>query len=220
MISEHDLREIPFLQELSREELAKLISVLKERTVSAGNYILYAEDPGPSLMFISHGEAKVNLLGADGKEIVIALLGQGDFFGEIAILTGEDRTGNVVAETDCRLFVLAKEDFEKHVLSNSGLALSMLKSLALRLRASSLKIGDLALFDVYRRVARTLKSIATRTEENGEEVYVIDKRPTHQELAAMVGTSREMVTRALKGLEEDGCVVTEGKRVLVRKLPL
>lgn len=220
MISESRLREIPLLSDLDSSELEKLRSVMRDRRTPKGSYIVYADDPGPNLIFIASGKVKITLVSDEGKEIVLAHLGKGEFFGEIALLTGEDRSANVVALTDCELFHLSKEDFYQHILNNTGLALAMLKELAIRLRQASSKIGDLALFDVYRRVARTLRSIARGEEIEGETVYVIDERPTHQELASMVGTSREMVTRALKGLEEDGCITLVGKRVELRKLPI
>jgi CRP/FNR family cyclic AMP-dependent transcriptional regulator len=220
MIAEHQLREIPLLNELESEELLRLAKVMKERRAPKGSYLVYFEDPGPSILFLTQGRAKVTLISNEGKEIVLYTLSEGDFFGEIAVLTGEDRSANVVATTDCRLFVLNGDDFRQHIKENNGLALAMMKELALRLRTASGKIGDLALFDVYRRVARTLKSMALSKVVDGEEVMVIEERPTHQELANMVGTSREMVTRALKGLEEDGCIVIQSKCIEVRKMPL
>ena len=220
MIDPEKLREIPLLGELDEEELRALSAVIVERRVPKGSYIVYAADPGASIMFITRGSAKVSLVSTDGKEIVVANLTRGDFFGEISLLTGEDRSANVVATTDCQLFVLGEDAFREHVLNNHGLSFAMMKELALRLRAAVSKIGDLALYDVYRRVARTLKSIAKETETDGEMRLVIEKRPTHQELASMTGTSREMVTRALKGLEEDGCIVIEDKRIEVLKMPI
>jgi len=221
MIPVEELRKIPIFYELEETELAHLGATLKERRAPKGSYIVYAEAPGPSMMFIASGKVKINLMSNDGKEVVLANLDEGEFFGEIALLTGSDRSANVVALTDCRLFVLNEEDFSQHFRDFAGLALGMLRELAHRLRAATSKIGDLALYDVYRRVARTLKSIGKATpREGGKEIFIIEERPTHQELAAMVGTSREMVTRALKGLEEDHCIVVEGKRIEVHKLPL
>lgn len=219
MISLSELRKIPLLVELSDEELTRLATVMKERRTPKGSYIVYVEDPGPSMMFIAEGKVKINLISNDGKEVVLATLEEGDFFGEIAVLTGEDRSANVVALADCRLFVLGSDDFNRHILENSGLTRAMVKELALRLRTASTKIGDLALYDVYRRVARTLKSMGKPTMKDGKEIHIIEERPTHQELASMVGTSREMVTRALKGLEEDRCIVVEGKHIEVVKIP-
>lgn len=220
MITPTELRKIPLLSELDEAEIANLCAVFKERRAPKGSYIVYAEDPGPSMMFIADGKVKVNLMSNDGKEVVLANMEEGEFFGEIALLTGTDRSANVVALSECRLFVLNEDDFNQHLSRFTGLARGMLKELAFRLRNASSKIGDLALYDVYRRVARTLKSMGTAQTVDGKEVFVIEDRPTHQELAAMTGTSREMVTRALKGLEEDRCIVINGKRIEVYKLPL
>jgi CRP/FNR family transcriptional regulator, cyclic AMP receptor protein len=220
MISEQQLALIPLVKGLSKSELRELASVMTERKVEKGCYILHAEDPGPSLMFVAEGEVKIVLIGNYSKEIVLARLSQGDFFGEIAILTGEDRSANVIAMENCILFVLSREDFNKHVLTNSGLALAMLRELATRLRAASSKIGDLALFDVSCRVAKTLKSIAKVEIICGQEVSVIEKRPTQNELASMVGTSREVVSRVLKGLEDNGYLEIDKKRVIIKKMPL
>lgn len=220
MVTPYDLKQIPLLTHLSEEELKRLCELLKERKAPKGSYILYADDPGPNLMFIAEGKVKINLIGDDGSEIVLANLEKGDFFGEIAVLTGEDRSANVVAMTDCKLFVLSKADFESHVLQSTGLTLALCRELASRLSGASAKIGDLALLDVYRRIARQLHSLAVAQEVNGEKRLVIESRPTHHELAAMVGTSREMVSRAFKGLEEDGCIEIDGKRVIVHKMPL
>lgn len=220
MVDAAMLSEIPLLQGVGAEELLQLASVLRAKTVNKGTYIFCVNEPGSSMMFVLEGTVKVTLDSDDGKEIILAHMGPGDFFGEIALLTGEERSANVVAASECKLLILTEADFRQHLLANSGLALAMLRALALRLRAASAKIGDLALYDVYRRVARTLKSMGTPSELNGAKVYVIEDRPTHQELASMVGTSREMVTRALKGLEEDHCIEIDQRRIILRKVPI
>jgi CRP-like cAMP-binding protein len=214
------LRRIPLLSNLSDEELVSLAAMLARRRAPKGSFIVYADDPGPSLMFLLRGKVKITLGSDDGKEAVLANLEDGDFFGELALLTGEDRSANVVALGDCELLVLSKEDFHQHLMKNNGLVFAMARELALRLRSASNRIGDLALYDVYRRVARTLKSLGTQAEGQEPPIFVIEDRPTHQELANMVGTSREMVTRAMKDLEEEGCIVVEGKRIEVRRIPL
>ena len=220
MITEDGLRAIPLLSDLESFELERLAEVMHEREVAKGKHIVQAEEEGSSINFLIDGSAKVTLESSDGKEIVLYSLEVGDFFGEIAMLTGEQRSANVVATSTCKLLVLGGEEFRNHVRENSGLAMALMTELARRLRAASSKIGDLALYDVYRRVARTLKSLAQPVEIDGELREFIQRRPTHQELANMVGTSREMVTRALKGLEEDGCIVVESKTIEVKKLPL
>lgn len=219
-ISTSELRRIPLLSNLTDVELVNLAAMLSRRRAPKGSFIVYADDPGPSLMFLLRGKVKITLGSDDGKEAVLANLEDGDFFGELALLTGEDRSANVVALSDCELLVLSKEDFHQHLMKNNGLVFAMARELALRLRSASNRIGDLALYDVYRRVARTLKSLGTQREGQEPAVFVIEDRPTHQELANMVGTSREMVTRAMKDLEEEGCIAVEGKRIEVRRIPL
>ena len=220
MITTSELKEIFLLQALEESELENLAAIVRQHRFPKGSYILHVDDPGPSIMFLLEGTAKVTLVSRDGKEIVIANLGKGEFFGEVALLTGEDRSANVVATSDCELLVLGESDFHQHILENTGLALAMMRELALRLRIATSKIGDLALFDVYRRVARTLRSLAQSETIDEQTRFIISKRPTHQELASMVGTSREMVTRALKGLEEDGCIVVDGKQIEVVRVPI
>ena len=116
MIQESDLRKINLFRELESAELARLLPVLKERHAPKGSYIVYVDDPGPSIMFILDGTVKITLVSSEGKEIVLAHLNAGDFFGEIALLTGEDRSANVVASTDCTVLILAAEDFKMHIL--------------------------------------------------------------------------------------------------------
>lgn len=220
-MSKQDLSKIRILKDLSSEEYKHLLSLLKEKSYQKNSTIVAVEETGASMMFILEGSVKVNLFSKEGKEVIITSLGEGDFFGEISLLTNTPRSANVVAQTVCKILVLEEAGFNEHISQYTGLSKAMLRELAHRLRLSSKKIGDLALFDVYRRLARTLRGMGTaqKTEE-GKEFFVIESRPTHQELAAISGTSREMVTRALKGLEEDGCIKIIGKRLELYKLPI
>lgn len=217
---EEQLKQIPLLKEIDQEELDKLALLVRKRRAVKGEHVIFAEDPEKSLMFIVEGQVKVSLVGDVGKEVILAYLGKGDFFGEMALLTGDTRSADVVAAADCTILSLSERDFEEHILENPGLSVALLKELAGRLRCASRKIGDLVLFDVYRRVARTLRSLAEEEECDGQKVLIVKKRPTHQELASLVGTSREMVTRALKELSEEGCIEIEGRRINIFDLPV
>lgn len=219
MIAGDVAKGVPLLAALAPEELAELLTLLHERRVAKGGYIITASEAGSSLLFLLAGSAKVTLEGEDGKEVILSLLERGAFFGEITLLTGQPRTANVIATQDSLLAVLTSDDFFRHLRSHSGLLLGLARELAGRLAAASSKIGDLALLDVTRRLVRTLRSLARPHEEGGEESALIERRPTHQDLASMVGTSREMVTRALKALEEDGSIEIREKQILLRRLP-
>ena len=172
-------------------------------------------------MFNLDGKVKINLYSKEGKEIIITTFSKGDFFGELSTLTSSPRSANAIAIENCLLAVLEEVDFVEHCSKFSGLSFAMLKELAERLRLSSSKISDFALLDVYRRIARTLKSLATSEQINkdGQTIQIIENRPTHQDLSSMVGTSREMVTKALKGLVEDRCIKIVGKKIEFYKMP-
>ncbi|MCB0333235.1 MAG: cyclic nucleotide-binding domain-containing protein [Bdellovibrionales bacterium] len=213
------LKLIPLLAELPEDELQALGEIMIERSFPKSASVLQEDEHSTNLMFILDGKARVSLASNDGKEVVLSHLSRGDFFGEISLLTGEGRSADVSTLEPCKFAILSQEAFHSHIRSYPGLLLSLSRELALRLRDASSKIGDLALLDVYRRVARTLQGLATTEEREGKKIHFIEKRPTHQELAAMAGTSREMVTRALKGLEEDGCIVIDGKCIEILSLP-
>lgn len=214
-----DLKLIPILSELEEAELAAMAKVLRHLKAEKGEHLILYNDEGQSLTFVKSGRLKVSLVNDEGKEIILKLLNTGEFFGEIALLTGEKRTADVVALSACELFILSEADFRKHIENYTGLTHALLRALAFRLRAASAKIGDLALYDVYRRLARTLQELSEERDEAGALQNIIDKRPTHQELATMVGTSREMITRALKTLEDEGYIVVNGKQIEVVGVP-
>ncbi|MCB0354681.1 MAG: Crp/Fnr family transcriptional regulator [Bdellovibrionales bacterium] len=219
MIGLPKLRLIDLFRELDDEELTALSAVLSEKKVKKNAPIIQASDSTDTIMFLLDGKVRVSLTGDDGREVVLTHIERGGYFGEIALLTGHDRSADVTALSDSTLFVLRRDDFYKHNESYTGFTLALLRELAIRLRETSIRVGDLALLDVYRRVAITLKRLGDEVRQETRSVWVIDKRPTHQELAAMVGTSREMVTRALKSLEEDECIRVDGKKIELIRLP-
>ena len=206
------LKAIELFKQLSDSEILKVSQVLTEHRAAKGGTVLMAEDPGKNVFFLIEGEAKVTMIGQDGKEFLLTILEEGDFFGELSALTGEDRSANVVTLTDCHLGLISNENFLRLLSEIPNLSLSLLKSLAHKLRASSFKLGEFALMDVTERVKQTLKGLS-EVAADGEQ-RVLHKRPTHVMLASMVGTSREMVTRALSLLEESGELKFEGKSVV------
>jgi CRP-like cAMP-binding protein len=217
MVPAAELRAIPLLSELGDGELEHIASACRSQKIAKGSFIVHVDDPGPSLFFLIEGEAKATLMSEQGKEIVLAYLAQGDFFGELALLTGEDRSANVVALSDSVVVSLPAEDFHRQIRENAGFAAAILRELAVRLRSATTKIGELALYDVTQRVTKTLQSMSSAEEKDGRQIWVISKRPTHQELAAVVGTSREMITRALRALEDEGLIVNEGRRIEIHR---
>lgn len=213
-----ELNRIPLLSDLDEAQLLSLSGVVERRSVKKGKYVLRAGDPGEFVMFVASGKLKVERSGG-GRVLVLDYLRPGDFCGELALLTGRCRSADVRAVENSVILVLSRQDFKEHILSNSSLALAILGSLASRLHATSVKAAELGLLDVYRRLARVLASLAEVKHLEDGDVKVIEERPTHRDLAALTGTSREMITRALKDLEMAGHISVEGRKVVVHSLP-
>ena len=230
------LKQVPLLAELPEEEAIALAAVLEYRQVKKGQCVLRAAEPGQFVMFIVAGKLRVVLTSTNGREYVVDLLGAGDLFGELALLTGAPRSADVEAAEDSVLLVLGQQDFEQHFLSNANLTRALLRELARRLRGTTTKVGELALLDVYRRLPRVLLSLSGKehhgsrkqdsSEQDGQEhpneteIHILDEVPTHRELAALTGTSREMITRALKELRAAGHIEFAEGKLILHSLPI
>lgn len=207
------LKEFPLFAAIEEECLAALAAVMELRRVRRGACILKADDPGRFIMFILSGKLKVERVARSGREFVLDILGPGDFFGELALLTGKPRSANVEAAEDSVLLILSQHDFEQHALNNAAFMLALLRELAQRCRQTSLRASDVALYDVSQRLCHVLLSLSEERQCEGRTVRVVEKRPTHRELAALAGTTREVVTKALKELEAAGEIEVDGKKV-------
>ena len=219
MASTNDLRRIPLLASLDEFELARLSSEMTFLHPPKGRFLMKVNEEGTTMMFLLKGKVKVVLAGPDGREVTICHLEEGDCFGELALLTGEKRVADVIAVTDCEVASLEKSAFERHIAHHNGFLRSLLKTLAFRLRDSSDKIGEIVLFDVHTRLVRVLYGMGKKEEREGETVSIVTDRPTHQELAGMIGTSREVVSRAFRRLEDEKFIEVDGKEITVRLVP-
>ena len=206
----HLLQNIPLFAGLPAEHLEEISRVAIRRKVPRHTVIVHAGDKTDSLFVIINGSAKVLNRDIEGNEVILTILGAGECFGEMGLIDGSPRSADVEANESCELLVIGKQDFKKALSGNIDLCLNIMKSLVLRLREANRKIESLALMDVYGRVAKLLLDFSV--EENG--VRVIRRKVTKQDMAKMVGASREMVSRVMKDLErsgyirvEEGCIV-------------
>src|SRR5207247_10067297 len=141
---------------------------------------------------------KVVLIGEDGREVILGVLGVGDHFGELALIDDRPRSAHVIAMEDADLLVLRREDFRNRVYSSPSVAWSLLSELSRRLRRADDKIGGLVLLDVPGRIARLLLDLVAESETS-----VIEKSLTHQTIAQMIGASRETVSRTMQEFQGD-----------------
>lgn len=210
------LRRVSILRDLSDVELDELACRAALKRWRAGA-IVVAQDELPSgLYIVAEGRAKSVLFGENGREMTLAVLKPGDFFGECSLLQDATLEANVVAIDDLLLLVIDRALFLELLSTNRQTALRLLTEMAARLRRADELIGDLALRDVGARLQRTLVSLAEERGESRPDGIYIKRRPTQQDLANMVGTCRETVSRLLSAMSKAGLVVAHGRSLLLR----
>ena len=208
------LGTVPLFAGLPREELESFAELMRERSYPRGSVILFENDPGDSLFVVRSGRVKVVLIGEDGREVILGVLGVGQHFGELSLIDEQPRSAHVIAMDDAMLLVLRREDFRKRVETSPSVAWSLLMELSRRLRRADEKIGGLVLLDVPGRIARLLLDMA---EEGGGPA--IEKTLTHQTIAQMIGASRETVSRAMKEFQDAGWISVERRRITLANQP-
>jgi CRP/FNR family cyclic AMP-dependent transcriptional regulator len=195
------LRAVPLFAHLGEEELRRLAAAVRERSYPKQSIIVFEDDPGDALYIVVDGQVKVVLIGEDGREVILSVLHEGDFFGEMSLIDDEPRSAHVIAMEDARLLVLRREDFQRALEETPRIALGLLRALSRRLRRADDKIGALVLLDVLGRVARVLLELG---EEGGDGV--IRQRLTHHTIAQMIGSTRETVSRTMRELADRGMI--------------
>ena len=210
------LRRVSIFADLTEEGLRDLAQRMKPCAFSAQAVIVNQQEAGESMFVVARGKAKAVLYGESGREIILSSFKPGDFFGEMSLLDHQPRSANVIATEDAELYSLDRTSFEQHLARHPRTALAMLAELSRRLRKADEVIGNLALLDVYARVARILRDLSKEQGEQATGGVLIRERPTQQEIASMIGASRETVSRALSDFARRGLLEMSGKRILLR----
>jgi len=211
------LKAVPFFTQMNDEELEVVRSLAVEKSYPRNAVVLTEGEQGDSLYMIESGRVKVFIGDEDGREIILKILGPGQFFGEMAMVDQQPRSASVTTLEPATFMILSHGAFEAAVLKKPRIANLVLRVLAQRLRDADRKIGTLVLMDVYGRVASTLLELAV----NVDGKLMVREKLSQQEIANMVGASREMVNRILKDLSERGFIQVESKSITIinRELP-
>ena len=211
---EEGLSRNPLFNGLEDFYLKDIIARAEVRTWPDRIQIITEGEAGDAVYFILSGRVKVTLYGEEGREIVLAVLKEGDMFGELSIIDDKPRSANVEAIADLQCLVVSKSAFLEYLSRHHKVYMRFFAYLTGRLREATRKIGGLALLDVCGRIAHTLMGMAKVGEDTNEKVISIE-RPTPEELAAMIGSSREVVSRALKKMTQEGYIKIEKDRILL-----
>jgi len=205
------LRNLPLFSGLDEAELDKLSKVASRKRVERGASVVRAGEVTDSLYILLSGRAKVTNTDEEGREIILAWLGPSEFFGEMGLLDGSPRSANVVAAEACELMFLSKDAFQRCLQDNFQVAQKLMKILVQRLREADRKIESLALLDVYGRVARLLLDMS----EEVDGLRVVKKKISKQDMAKMIGASREMVSKVMRDLEIRGYIRYDDDRLVI-----
>lgn len=197
------LRRVPLFEHLSDTQTVSLIGALEKRRFKRSENLVVAGQKTNMLFVILSGTVNVVVSHPGGKGLVLAALGVGDCIGEMSLLDNEPHSATVVAASQVDALVLTREGFTSCILHNAQMAVSVMRGLVKRLRKANDKIASLALFSVYGRVARYLLDLA---EEDAPGRLVVKKKLSHAAIAREVGSSREMVSKALKEFESQSFI--------------
>jgi CRP/FNR family cyclic AMP-dependent transcriptional regulator len=205
------LRNVPLFSGLEEQELERLSRVAVRRRAGRGDQVVRSGESADALLILLTGRAKVTNFDEEGREIILAWLGPGEFFGEMGLIDGSARSASVVAVENCELLAIGKQEFQRCMQENFQVAQKLMQILVRRLREADRNIESLALLDVYGRVARLLLDLSE--EEDGKRL--VKKKISKQDMARMIGASREMVSKVMRDLEIGGYIVKNGDQITI-----
>ncbi len=204
MVGTAALAKVPLFGGLSAHELEQLAAATRPRRYDRGEVIFLEGDPGTGLCVIESGLVKIVLRAEDGRELVLNVYGPGEFFGEFALLDGEPRSADAVAQETCLVHWLRRDEFLTFLEAHPRVARELLAVLSRRLRHTTRVAGDAALRDAPARLARAVLELAATRGRPVDGGTRVEGKFTQSELAAMIGSTRETVNKCLRSLQRRG----------------
>ena len=206
---------VPIFSEMDQDSLIEVSKITTERSYPKGSMIILEEEYGDKLFIVQSGTVKITRVNDEGKEVILALLGSSEIFGEMAILDGESRSANVLAQEACSLLVISSEDFINILKKNFKVSFALMSELAKKLRKSDLQIEALSLSDAEHRIGVSILNLAEDMGVIRNGKVTIQNLPFQQDIANMAGTSRETVSRVMKSFEDRNLILKEGHTVII-----
>lgn len=207
------LRQITIFSHLTDQALESLASHATIKTFPKNAIIINEGDETGSFHIILSGKVRVYVSDEFGKELTLSLDSSGKYFGELALLDDEPRSASVITTEKSTCGIISKVEFKAWLSKNPDAPFSLIKGLSNKVRSLTDKVRSLALSDVYGRLIIVLQNMA----EEQEGIRVIQDKPTQQDLANMIGASREMVSKIFKELIKGGYITIDGKSIIINK---
>ncbi|MCC6551351.1 MAG: Crp/Fnr family transcriptional regulator [Ignavibacteriaceae bacterium] len=213
--NENFLQYVPIFAELADEALDMISKLGKTKTFEKDEPILMENESGTALFVINSGKVKVFRVSDDGREVILSIMSETDFFGEMAILDGLNRSANVTALEKSEIFIIQRKDFLDLLYAHPEVCISLLQELTKRLRSADMKIKSLSLKDAEGKVATVIIQLADDIGKIHKGVVEIEKLPYQHDLANMAGTSRETISRSLHSFAKRGLIKLEGSKLII-----
>ena len=215
MNSAEYLRSVSIFSDLSDVELVSISKKMIPYSYSKGEFIVMEEMEGKQCYFITHGSVKITRSSKEGREVILAILTAGEFFGEMSLLDGETRSANVLTLEETKVLALNRNDFMATLEEYPRISIQLLKELTIRLRKSDLQIASLTLSDAEKRIGLCILRLAGEQGTIRQGHVKIKKFPFQHDIANMAGTSRETVSRTLVLFEQNGLIQREGRQLTI-----
>ena len=210
------LKQVPLFGDLPTEVLQRIDAVVLERTYKKGESIFLEGEPGEGLHFVRTGRVKIVKTAEDGREHIIKFLKTGEIFAEVLLFNHLPYPAASIAVEDSRIGLIRNEDLEKLILENNALALLLIRSLSQRLLYAQQKIKELALQDVPARTAELLLRLSREQgKRDAAGKPLLELPASRQELAGLMGTSRETLSRTLSDFKRRKWISMEGNRIVL-----
>jgi len=209
------IRRVPLFATLTDDEFKSLEHIFLIRTYRKNQVIFLEEETGKHMYIVLSGKVKVTKSTAGGRESILTIHRPGDFFGEMALLDGKTSPASVAAMEDCKIATITAADFGRYFMTNQKVVAQIIQVLCARLRHVWGQIQELSYSSAEARIRAGILQLARRHGVPDARGIIVDLKITHQELAEMVGTSRETVTRTLARLQKDGILVVEHRRMIL-----
>lgn len=211
------LKSVPIFSELADETLSQLSQSGSVQSFTKDSIILSEKEAGSALFIIISGKVKISRISSEDsdKEVILSILNPSDFFGEMSLLDGMDRSATATAMDDSKIFIIQRNDFLQLLNDHPDVSIALLQELTQRLRGAGMKIKALSLKDAEGKVATVLLQLADDVGKIKQGVVEIEKLPFQHELANMAGTSRETISRTLHAFAKKGQIELEGSKLRI-----
>ena len=206
----------PLFSKLNQNDIALISRYGVSRVYPKNTLLIHKGDESDSLYIIQEGQVKVYVSDELGNEVILRYQGPGEYFGELALIDEKPRSASVSTVVESRLYYVSRARFEDCLRDNPEVSLKLIREMIERIRVLTEALADCALKNVYQRIRSKLTQMAV--EKDGQ--YVIEQPLTHQEIAGLVGSGREMVSRVLKKLQDGEYISVRKKHIaILKKLP-